>query len=171
MRCPASLLTICWLAACAGEAPEPEPTACTPSARLGGGGQEFVALGEGDPVVMVHGPQGGWHIECGARFQGLVAPVELHWWITDLQTDTTVSESWLQVQPWAVPGDACAGDFTGMFGFLDVSDLEQGDLDTPPELLDGALLRISLEADDAEGAGVDTHVQVVAQPDPADVQR
>ena len=30
--------------------------------EIGTGSSEFVTLGEQEPVMMVHGPQGGWHM-------------------------------------------------------------------------------------------------------------
>jgi len=35
--------------------------------EIGTGEVEFVPLNEGDEVIIVHGPQGGWHISVGAR--------------------------------------------------------------------------------------------------------
>jgi hypothetical protein len=167
---PSSLLLLVALG-CAGDetGTEPDPV-CTPAAHLGGAGVAFTSLSEGDPVVMVHGPQGGWHVECGVRFEGLGTPIDLHWWIDDLGTGVRVSESWLTVQPWSVADDPCAGDFTGMYGFLDVDELAEGELDSPPELLVGAELSIALEATGTEGSAT-AEVVVLAEPDPADVER
>lgn len=47
-----------------------EPVACTelgPTITIGTGDVAFVPLAEGDEVVMVHGPQGGWHVDVAAR--------------------------------------------------------------------------------------------------------
>lgn len=59
------------LAACGGEAPKELPgdgtDACPadPSLALGTGLLPVTPLADGDALQMVHGPQGGWHIDTG----------------------------------------------------------------------------------------------------------
>ena len=45
--------------------------------EVGGGITAYVPLATGDGVVMVHGPQGGWHIDAGARVLNTHATVRL----------------------------------------------------------------------------------------------
>lgn len=47
------------------------PTGGGPGITVGQGGSAYVPLMDHDAVELVHGPQGGWHVELTARFWGL----------------------------------------------------------------------------------------------------
>ena len=54
-----------FLMACAKSVVDTSEPVCTdlsPSLLVGTGEREFETLAEGEEVVMVHGPQGGWHM-------------------------------------------------------------------------------------------------------------
>lgn len=60
-----------WLLLCAagcGGAVEPSPA---PWVEVGTGLDELRVLRDGDPLEIVFGPQGGWHVDLGVRFAGL----------------------------------------------------------------------------------------------------
>ena len=42
----------------------------------------------------------------------------------------------------------CSGFYPGMYGYLNVTDISLGELDTPPELLGGKTLRMEMIAND-----------------------
>jgi hypothetical protein len=67
------------------------------------------------------------------------------------------------------PVDTCTGEALGRYGYLDVSAIAIGALDTPPELLAGQTLTLRLEATDFAGTTASDEVEVVAVPDPDDV--
>lgn len=67
------------------------------------------------------------------------------------------------------PLDECTATSLGQYGYLDVSPLATGSLDTPPELLVGHTLSLRVDATDFTGTGATDEIQVVAVPDPDDV--
>ena len=54
---------------------------------IGSGLSEFIELEEGDPIEMVMGPQGGWHIDISVRIRGLV-PEDLELEINGFDDET-----------------------------------------------------------------------------------
>jgi hypothetical protein len=52
---------------CSNETSEPEAAWIA----VGSGLENFAPLAEGDEIELVHGPQGGWHVDLAARFRGL----------------------------------------------------------------------------------------------------
>jgi hypothetical protein len=58
-----------------------------PTLAIGGGVSRFEPLREGDTLELVHGPQGGYHVEIGLRATGLAADDllsgKLEGWIGD----------------------------------------------------------------------------------------
>jgi hypothetical protein len=63
----------------------------------------------------------------------------------------------------------CGGVYAGMLGVLDVSELVDGEANTPPELLAGETLRIRITATDGEGREAADTRSVIAALDPADL--
>jgi hypothetical protein len=105
----------------------------TPSIEIGTGEQIFEPLSEGAPVTMVHGPQGGWHLLGSLRFTNLKQIVEIDFTVYDGQSGVVIVENTYRAAM-LLDGD-CSGDYVGMYGYINVSGLENGELDTPPELL------------------------------------
>jgi len=143
---PRSFMWVCWsvaLIGCPGGEPKGDPTTADPTptttdpttstpavqcaagatAVTPGTGRELVvALADGDPVIMVHGPQGGWHIELA----GLVAEtgelVSVEAVFTDPATGLPVAgveqvANRIALVDW--DPSTCAGDFYGVLVFLD----------------------------------------------------
>ena len=138
-----------------------------PSIEIGSGESEWVTLGEGDAVTMVHGPQGGWHMLGSVWATNVEQIVEIDFIITVEETGAVVSDNDYRVA--LVPDGECAGYFPGMYGYLAVSDIAQGELDTPPELLAYQNLVMSMTVTDAYGRTASAERTVLAEPDPIDV--
>ncbi|HUH03145.1 MAG TPA: hypothetical protein VML75_14210 [Kofleriaceae bacterium] len=62
------LLVLCVVAACGGGV---GVDAGPPMAELGTGELEFETIGDGDPMLVVHGPQGGYHLVGAMRASGI----------------------------------------------------------------------------------------------------
>ncbi len=118
----------------------------TPSIELGQGEREFEAFEEPYESMMIHGPQGGWHILASLQTQGMMDIVEVNYTIEHLETGVLVSDNTYRLA--VVSNGDCAGYYPGMYGYLAVSPLYDGDLDTPPELLGGDMLRLKLRVTD-----------------------
>lgn len=147
----------------------PECEGRTPTVAVGGGATAYAPLHDGDDATIVHGPQGGWHVLASGRIANTLNVVTITYTIHVLPEGTPVS--WNQYRVQLVPYDACTGDYPGMYGYLDVSAMADGDADTPPELLVGRELELTLAVEDADGHAATSSVTVIGQPDPSDVSR
>jgi len=137
------------------------------SVIVGGGASEYEPLSAGDPATLVHGPQGGWHVLASGRIANTLNVVAITYTIHLLPEGTPLS--WNQYRVQLVPFDPCTGDYAGMYGYLDVTALADGEADTPPELLEGRELELTLQVADSEGREASSSITVVGQLDPADV--
>ncbi len=136
------------------------------SLEIGSGPNQFVPIEEGEDVVMVFGPQGGWHIWGSIRAINTRDVVKIEFQVRDLVSDTIVVD--VKNQVGLAMNDDCSGTYTGMFGFLDVMHLAEGDLDTPPELLCNHPIRMSMSMTDTGGRAVTRELDLYARPDAAD---
>ena len=96
-----------------------------PQVSVGTGDDSFVPLEEGDPVMMVHGPQGGWHMLGSVQVAHTTEVVNIRF-VIDTLDGVVVADNNLNVLLISeeVPA-ACR-----MYAYLSVEDLAQGDLDT-----------------------------------------
>lgn len=133
--------------------------------EIGDGEAEFATLKDGAEVVMVHGPQNGWHILASVRLTNTADVIHVLYTI-DTADGVRVSDNDYRVRLWDT-GD-CQGIYWDMYGYLDVSPLISGELDTPPELLAGQTLTMNLTITDLGGRTVTQSVPVVAVRDPVD---
>ena len=117
-----------------------------PELTIGTGEFEWNDLDSGDSLMMVHGPQGGWHMLGSIRLSNTRQVVEIDFGILDIVSGVYVSNNHYRVA--LVMQDECTGYYPGMYGYMNVTDLEDGELDTPPELLGGHTLRIEMKAND-----------------------
>ncbi len=146
----------------------PEQCASRPATVLvGGGATAYEPLSDGDGATIVHGPQGGWHILASARIANTLNVVSITYTIHLVPEGTSLSSNQYRVQ--LVAHDDCTGDYPGMYGYLDVTALVDGTANTPPELLEGRELELTLQATDSEGRSATSSVTVVGQLDAADV--
>jgi len=149
------------------DVPPPTDEPCDVFAQVGSGENYFIPLASLEEVEMVHGPQGGWHILWSVRLSGTEPTAQLHGTITDLDSAVVVSDITYNVA--LDPVDDCIGESIGQYGYLDVSGLASGSLDTPPELLVGHTLLLRVEAADFVGTAASDDILVIAVPDPEDV--
>jgi hypothetical protein len=142
-----------------------------PVATAGTGNDQYVPLADGDTVTMIHGPQGGWHIETAGLVQATAPQVAiLPVILTDTGQQITTNS---QPEFKALVGydeTTCEGTFFNTRAFLD-DDAGPG---TPEEnicLLEGRTLELSLTVSDIVNGGEHTAtVNVVAALDPIDVE-
>ncbi|MDG1483052.1 MAG: hypothetical protein P8R54_25905 [Myxococcota bacterium] len=138
-----------------------------PSVRIGSGESTFEDVASGDGLTMVHGPQGGWHMLASIWVENVDQIVEIEFTITVKSTGAVVSDNSYRVA--LVTDGECAGYFPGMYGYLSVGDIADGELDTPPELLSYETMVLAMTVTDAEGRTATTELEVLAEPDPVDV--
>jgi hypothetical protein len=105
-----------------------------PTVQVGTGEREFETLDSGEQVVMVHGPQGGWHMLGSMLANNMTEIVSAHFTITHLATGVVVADNTYRVAT-VYDGDNCSGYYPGMYGYLYVEELAEGEADTPPELM------------------------------------
>lgn len=139
-----------------------------PHLEVGTGEEAYEALTSGDPVTMVHGPQGGWHVLGSVRIWNMAPIVDIHFVVTSLTHDAVVADNRYRVAT-VVEGD-CTGLFWGMYGYLDVHEIAEGEMDTPPELLAYHDLEYQMTVSDMAGTEVAATMRVKAVPDPMDVE-
>jgi len=153
----------------------PPPAGCfdSPASVIVGTGEDTWAyLPEDAPLTMVHGPQGGWHILGSAWVEGSEEVVDLHFVVSvvdeldDDGEEVVVGENRYTIR--LLPAVDCVGYYPGMFVYLNISELVDGDQDTPPELLGGRSLRLWMAMEDAEGRWAEDEQIVTAALDPQD---
>ncbi len=140
----------------------------TPHLEVGTGEEGFEPLTTGQPVTMVHGPQGGWHILGSARVWNMEPIVDIQFRITAVDQDVVVAENVYRVA--TVLESQCTGLFWGMYGYLDVHEMAEGEQDTPPELLAYEDLEMRMVITDRTGAEVESAIVVKGVPDPRDIE-
>ena len=118
-------------------------------------------------VVVVHGPQGGWHITGAVRATGIGQIARIRYTIEHIESGVFVTDYDYNVA--MVMEDDCVGTFTNMIGFITVSEMEGGDALLPPDLLEDQELRITMEVDDFGERSVVSSVIVVGERDPIDI--
>ncbi len=153
-----------------------------PSAVEIGGGEhtgttsyDWQTIEEGADRTMVHGPQGGWHIQVspmadhiGTINFGIVVDLVLTGSLED-GTEVCYGEERVGL---TADGD-CRGYHPDMYCYLDVDALAKGDCDTPPELLTGLLVTIHVlvtDDDDREAEDTLTIVGVLDEDDTSKCQ-
>jgi hypothetical protein len=138
-----------------------------PTVIIGTGEFAWEDLDDDAPLTMVHGPQGGWHMLGSARVCGSRNVVTIHFTITHDASGTIVSDNTYRVALVDDPS-GCCGHYPGMYGFLGVQELAEGEMDTPPELLACAPVTLKMEVTDSGGRQLVTTTSVTATPDPTD---
>ena len=135
----------------------------------GDGRPVWTEMPQGSGQVMVHGPQGGWHLLASADVGAMEDIVTLVYTVEwPSRGDVELSRGQFRVL--LVANEAhCGGTYAGMYGVLDVKDVASGEADTPPELLAGEELRIRMVATDGAGRSATDTRLIVAELDPQDV--
>lgn len=123
----------CLLVVCVGcPSPDPLGPVCPDEVTLGDGAFPFRAREEGEDAVIVHGPQGGYHIEMSVRASGTTPPWTVVLGMTDAESGVVVSDQNYHLMP--DPVDDCVAELPHLLAILDVHELGDG---TPAEVLDG----------------------------------
>ena len=141
------------------------------SIEIGTGSLDYEELSEGDPVMMVHGPQGGWHMLGAIRATNTTSIIRIAFEIRDLNSDVYISDTDYHVMLKMDENEGCSGIYPAMFG-LDVSELVDGELDEPAELLSYAEVEMTMSIEDHSEPSPKTasaRLIVTAIPDPQDV--
>lgn len=150
-----------------------DSTCACREATLEPGSNEFpddwYPITDGSEVVVVHGPQGGWHIWGSAKAHNTRNVVQIDIEVYDIPSGAMIAENGYHVA--LIKEDTCTGSYPGMFAFVNVDSLTDSELglDTPPELICYHPLRIEMTATDSGGRVVTKSVEVVGVPDPSDV--
>jgi hypothetical protein len=126
----------------------------------------WTPMEEGSQQIMVHGPQGGWHVLAAAWVEHSDPIVELIYTVFAVDYDTEVSYGDFRVM--LVTAEECAGYYPAMYGILDVSSLANGEADTPPEILAGTTLRLHMTMIDQSGRTAEDERTIIAKLDPQD---
>ena len=136
-------------------------------AVIGTGENSWVDIENGDPITMVHGPQCGWHVLGSARVGNMGRYVQIHYTIQDLESGTVVADNRYKIG--LNMTDTCTGEFPGMYAYLDVTSMAEGEKDTPPELLAYNELELAMHISNDFGDELHQSLTVIAQPDPMDI--
>jgi len=151
-----------------GSEPSVECGEGEPSAVIGTGDQEFESLSAGDPVTMVHGPQGGWHILGSLRARHIHPVVDISYTIQSPFHSETVSMNNYRVL--LTEGDDCTGTFLGMYGYLIGLPGEDFENIYIPDLLGGHTLELRMDIRDLNGVELTSTVEILAELDPIDIE-
>lgn len=120
---------------------------------MGEGEVEFEPFNENMEAMMHHGPQGGWHIELAFILENALDIVTIEYKILDVESGVFVSNN--QYRMAMLMEEDCKGIVPGLYGYLTVRELMDGELDTPPELLAGHQLEIQLRINDCSSTAAE----------------
>ncbi|MEQ1502186.1 MAG: hypothetical protein ABMB14_08140 [Myxococcota bacterium] len=142
---------------------------------IGTGADVYQALADGDVVTMVHGPQGGWHVETAGLVTQAQSDVSIHPQILVPDLSGLMISGTQQASFNALVGysdTTCEGTFFGVRSFIDPAS-DTSWTGTDQEFicsLEGLTLEFSVEVKDiaTDRSTTDT-VSVIANLDPADV--
>ncbi len=127
----------------------------------GTGEAGFTPLAPDDPVEIIYGFQGGWHMLGALRVCNMSAPFDVHFQITDVASGEIVADQYYVQWMLIDEGNGCRYTYN-LFGFLNVTALVDGELDTPPELLDGHTMQMLYEVTDTLGRQESGSIEVLA---------
>lgn len=127
----------------------------------------WTEMKEKSEQIMVHGPQGGWHILASALVEHTSDIVTINYAIEWPAKSAQVAFGTFRVM--LVRDGDCGGYYAEMRGILDVADFAVGDADTPPEVLAGETLELQMDIVDTENRTASDTRSVVAALDPADI--
>ena len=146
------------------------------SLTAGTGAEAYVALADLDPVTMVHGPQGGWHVETSGLVGGSTGEVSVAPFLVRRSDGMQVAGDQQEQFIGLVGYDdtACTGSFFGVRAFLDDA-FESLDTGTEPQdficSLAGEILTLTVNLTDlTSGATATSTVDVTATLDQNDIQ-
>lgn len=139
------------------------------SLEVGEGEEGFEPLQAGDPVVMVHGPQEGWHITGAIRTWNTEDIVRLHYTVTvPAFDDATIVDQTYRFK--LVPEDECGGTQPALTGFIVMDELTDDESIEPHELLAYETVVMRMHLTDDAGVELVETLEVQAVPDPQDLE-
>jgi hypothetical protein len=121
-----------------------------PDIEIGEGSSAFEPFNQQLEAMMIHGPQGGWHIEIALSLENMLQIMEIEYTIEHLPSGVFVSENHYRIA--MIMKGECSGELPGLYGYLTVGELMDGDMDTPPELLGGDDLEITIRVNDCSNS-------------------
>jgi len=138
---------------------------------VGNGELGHVSLVEGQEVVMVHGPQGGWHIWYSFVVYGFASQVSYRVTGRDEDLGLDIVDQSASVAPVPLESIECGAQVWGIFGYLPVDTEVTGEAAWPPNYLAGHDVTMGVEVMDEGGAGASSShaVRVRTVCDPIDV--
>jgi hypothetical protein len=147
------------------------PCAGGPAVEVGNGQYGHEAVEDGDVVVMVHGPQGGWHIWYSFLATNLGDLVTYTITGEDLDLDRRIVEESVSVALVPELDSDCAGESYGVFGYLPLDDPDTATSEAPPDYLVGHTLEMGVEvvSFDDNSITATSSVTVTTTCDPDDV--
>ncbi|MCA9489605.1 MAG: hypothetical protein KC621_06765 [Myxococcales bacterium] len=142
----------------------------------GTGAEMYVPLDDLDPVIMVHGPQGGWHVETAAFVTGSTAEVSILPTIVrrsdGVQFAGEQQEQFIALAEY--DDDGCSGSFFSVRAFMDDTFGELDAYTNPQDVicgLAGEILTLTVHVMDLNTlVSGEASVDVTATLDPNDVQ-
>lgn len=148
-----------------GDSGSPDPCDAS-SADVGTGLDAYVPLSSGDPLTVVFGPQGGWHIDVGARILGTEQIVSFTSELVLLEGEQSLTGTPFPTTLGLVPHETCGWTLFGIRAILDDKTFGTD----PAEFvcgLDGQTARLELEVSDTvNDLTLADDVEVTLQTDP-----
>ncbi len=148
----------------------------TPSLAIGEGEEFFEALDEGDPVMMVHGVQDGWHITGAVRAWHTESVVRLAYTIEVPSYDDAVIVDQNYRFKMVDEAEGCARFHPALTGFISLFEITGDEGEStgessvkPYEILAYETLRMRMVLTDESGVALEETLEVTAVPDPQDV--
>ncbi|MBW2257840.1 MAG: hypothetical protein JRI25_25005, partial [Deltaproteobacteria bacterium] len=117
-----------------------------PTVEVGTGELGFQSLSELDPVILVFGPQGGYHILGAAWVCNMPIPALVRFKIVHEESETLISDVLYRVRDPNEP--PCCGFQTNLFGYIDARNMPGGDTESIPDLLAGEVVVMTMAVDD-----------------------
>ena len=136
-----------------------------PIAEIGTGIEVYEDIVD-DTLVMVHGPQGGWHLPAALRVHNTRNVISIVARVTDVQTGIQVTED-LTYRVQVVQDDTCIGSYPNMFLYLWAEDLDPEA--TEAEAISCREVDIEMCVEDSGGRSFCETRRVFVEPDPVDV--
>jgi hypothetical protein len=146
---------------------------------LGEGELEFQSFNDEMEATMVHGPQGGWHILASFQLENALQILDVEFTIIHLPTGELISDNSYRLA--MILEEDCIGYYPGLYGYINIANLIDGEVDTPPEILayDPIVMKMRINdcglAQQAEGVcnpeerWIEKSLELIAVPDPIDI--
>lgn len=149
----------------------PDPEACAepvPEFALTQSQDIDTRLSDGDSIVMVHGPQGGWHLEVGvwarvSSYRNTVITLQAE------VDEGTIIDSRYDLRLYEKDLENCEGYREGLFGFIDtyVQNTRDEPLYPPTDLV-GKTVTFTGTMENEDGT-VSQQLTLITEPDPRDL--